>query len=390
MEYKLAEYASNPSTSRGRMYATDFQSFRNDFQRDLNRITHSASFRRLEYKTQVFVNDKGDHYRTRLTHSIEVSQIGKVIAAALNLSVDLTEVVCLSHDLGHPPFGHAGEEALDEMMKNNGGFDHNANSLKLVTDQEERYFDFDGLNLTWETLEGIVKHNGPLQGKYSSHKKIPEIILDFNNKFDLQLDKFASLEAQVAAISDDIAYNAHDLEDGMRANLFDLDDLKKAGFMNDIIFSVERSLKGAQLQRVVHEVVRRVITLLVRDVITNSKKNIKSMKIEKISDVWNASQTIIGFSDKQKEFVKDLKKFLFANMYRHSYVNRMTYKARETVKSLFEVYINNLECLPGNWFNKISVEKIDPYIVVCDYIAGMTDRFASKEYEQLCLLRSKF
>lgn len=288
MEYKLAEYASNPSTSKGRMYATDFQSFRNDFQRDLNRITHSASFRRLEYKTQVFVNDKGDHYRTRLTHSIEVSQIGKVIANALNLSIDLTEVVCLSHDLGHPPFGHAGEEALDEMMQGYGGFDHNANSLKLVTEQEERYFDFDGLNLTWESLEGIVKHNGPLKGKYSKNKVIPKIILDFNDIFDLQLDKFASLEAQVAAISDDIAYNAHDLEDGMRAKLFDLNDLKKAGFMNDIIFSVENSVKGAELQRLIHEVVRRVITVLVADVIHNSKKNIDKLSIKTVNDVGNA------------------------------------------------------------------------------------------------------
>ena len=383
MESSLKSFASDPLKSKGRLYPTERAKFRNDFQRDLNRITRSASFRRLEYKTQVFVNDKGDHYRTRLTHSIEVSQIGQSIASALGLSVDLTEVICLSHDLGHPPFGHAGEEVLDQKMSLHGGFDHNANSLKLVTEQEERYFDFDGLNLTWESLEGIVKHNGPLIGKYSKGKKVSKIILDFNDKFDLHLDKFASLEAQVAAIADDIAYNAHDLEDGMRAGLFTINDIRNAGFMNNILDEVEERANGAEIQRVIHEILRRVTDQLVDDVIGNSLNNIRNLKIMSIDDVSNAGQTIVSFTSKKTEFINSLKKFLFENMYKHSYVNRMTYRGRKIVSELFDVYLKNLECMPANWQAKIK-DKKDLHLVVCDYIAGMTDRFAVKEHEYLC------
>jgi len=383
MESSLKSFASDPLKSKGRLYPTERAKFRNDFQRDLNRITRSASFRRLEYKTQVFVNDKGDHYRTRLTHSIEVSQIGQSIASALGLSVDLTEVICLSHDLGHPPFGHAGEEVLDQKMSLHGGFDHNANSLKLVTEQEERYFDFDGLNLTWESLEGIVKHNGPLIGKYSKGKKVSKIILDFNDKFDLHLDKFASLEAQVAAIADDIAYNAHDLEDGMRAGLFTINDIRNAGFMNNILDEVEERANGAEIQRVIHEILRRVTDQLVDDVIGNSLNNIRNLKIMSIDDVSNAGQTIVSFTSKKTEFINSLKKFLFENMYKHSYVNRMTYRGRKIVSELFDVYLKNVECIPANWQSKIR-EKSDLHLVVCDYIAGMTDRFAVKEHEYLC------
>ncbi|MEQ9115832.1 MAG: deoxyguanosinetriphosphate triphosphohydrolase [Rickettsiales bacterium] len=384
MENALRSYACDPMKSKGRLYKTEKAKFRNDFQRDLNRITRSASFRRLEYKTQVFVNDKGDHYRTRLTHSIEVSQIGQAIASALKASVDLTEVICLSHDLGHPPFGHAGEEALNKKMQAHGGFDHNANSLKLVTEQEERYFDFDGLNLTWESIEGIVKHNGPLLGKYSDGKKVSQIILDFDKKFNLQLDRFASIEAQIAAIADDIAYNAHDLEDGMRAGLFTIEDIRSANFMNEILDAIQKKSNGAEKQRVIHEILRRVTDELVDDVIANSLENIEKLNIKTVEDIRNATQPIVTFSENKTSFIDNLRSFLLENMYKHSYVNRMTYRARKIVSELFDVYINNLECLPDNWYSKVKYEKQNPYIVVCDYIAGMTDRFAAKEHEYLC------
>lgn len=384
MEYQLAPYALNPLRSKGRLYKSENFPARNEFQHDLQCIIHSASFRRLEYKTQVFVNDKGDHYRTRLTHSIEVSQIGKIIASSLGLSTDLTEVIALAHDLGHPPFGHAGEEELNKIMSERGGFDHNANSLKLITEQEERYFAFDGLNLTWESLEGIVKHNGPLLGKYSMDKEPNKFILEFNKKFDLELKKFASLEAQVAAIADDIAYNVHDLEDGLRANLFNIDSLKAAGFMNEIIVKVEKLASGGDIHRTIHEILRRVLNLLIEDVIENAKKRIKEFNINSFYDVQDTSESIVKFSPEKQHFLNRLRAFLFKNMYRHSQVNRMTYKAKKIIVELFSVYINYQNCLPEKWQNKITQEKLDPYLVVCDYIAGMTDRFAMKEHKQLC------
>lgn len=381
MEYKLSTYALSPENSRGRLYVEKISATRNAFQRDLNRITHSAPFRRLEYKTQVFANDKGDHYRTRLTHSLEVSQVGRVIASTLGLSTELTEVICLSHDLGHPPFGHAGEEVLNNIMSKYGGFDHNANTLKLITEQEEKYFGFDGLNLTWESLEGIVKHNGPLVGVHSSGKKIPKAIIDFNKKFNLELDKFASLEAQVAAIADDIAYNAHDLEDGLRAGLFSINDLVKESFMRDIMSGLDQS--NHPPQRVMHEITRRVTNLMVEDVIKTSREKISAHKIKTFSDVQNAPETIIQFSKQNIPFVRSLRKFLFKNMYQHSQVNRMVYKAKKIISDLFVIYLENPGCLPEKWQNKIDADRSNTYEVVSDYIAGMTDRFAMREHEQL-------
>ncbi len=382
MQKNLASFALDPANSRGRLFEERATSIRNPFQEDLNRITNSASFRRLEYKTQVFINDKGDHYRTRLTHSIEVSQIGKVLANHFNLSADLTEVICLSHDLGHPPFGHAGEEALDAAMKSNGGFDHNANALRLVVEGEEKYFAYNGLNLTWETLEGMVKHNGPLLGENSKKRPIDKFILEFNDKYNLHLDKFASLEAQVAAISDDIAYNAHDLEDGLKAGLFSLDDIKQNNFMDFVLNDVEKNINNYENRRALHEIIKKLADALILDVISETKNRLLRHNIKSFGDVQNAPENLVSFSEKTSEFILKLKEFLFNNMYRHSQVNRMTFKGRKIVKDLFEVYMNDYGCLPEKWRRKID-QGVDPKRVICDYISGMTDRFAMREHEQL-------
>lgn len=383
MEQYLAPYASDPKFSKGRLHKEE-DTFRNVFQRDLNRITHSAAFRRLEYKTQVFVNDMGDHYRTRLTHSLEVAQISKVIAVELNLSIELAECLGLAHDLGHPPFGHAGEDALNVKLSAYGGFDHNVYTLKLLTQLEERYIKFNGLNLTVETLEGIAKHNGPLAGKYSTHKKTSKLILEYAEAHDINLETFPSLEAQVAGIADDIAYNSHDLEDGLKAGLFTIDDIYNYNIINDIIDEVRSIKKDAEEQRVIHEIIRRLTNQMVVDVITYSKHNIDSTNIKTLEDVYNAHKMIVNFSETMQQKVLKLKNYLKDNMYRHSTVNRMTFKARKVVKELFDVFFENPGCLPEKWQNKINEDRKNLPIIIADYIAGMTDRYAMKEHEILC------
>ncbi len=383
MQQYLAPYATDPKFSRGRLYEEE-DTFRSAFQRDLNRITHSAAFRRLEYKTQVFVDGKGDHYRTRLTHSLEVAQISKVIAAELNLSIELTECLSVAHDLGHPPFGHAGEDALNEKLLSIGGFDHNAYTIKLLTQLEERYIKFNGLNLTMETLEGIAKHNGPLSGKYAAHKKSSKSILDCVEDYDINPETFPSLEAQVAGIADDIAYNSHDLEDGLKAGLFTIADIYNCNIINDIIDEVMSIKDTAEEQRIIHEIIRRLINQMVIDVINCSKENIISMKIKTLEDVHGAHKMIVNFSEGVWQKVLKLKSYLKDNMYRHSTVNRMTFKARKVVKELFDVFFENPGCLPEKWQNKVNKNRDNLPIIIADYIAGMTDRYAMKEHEDLC------
>lgn len=380
MNANLASFATHAEHSRGRLVAESECTMRTPHQRDRDRIIHSAAFRRLEYKTQVFVNHEGDHYRTRLTHSLEVSQLARSIARCLNVNEDLAEALALAHDLGHTPFGHAGEDGLDEAMQPYGGFDHNAQTLRILTRLEQRYVAFDGLNLTWETLEGIAKHNGPLVGEGIS-KPLPRALTDYVKIHDLALDTYASLEAQIAAISDDIAYNNHDIEDGLRAGFFTLQDLAQLPMIGAIISDVSKQFKDATDYRLSHEVIRRMINQMVADVLETTQKNIAVFAIKTADDVRHAKQPMVHFSDALQESNLVLKDYLFTHMYRHYKVNRMASKARRVVKELFAFLIAEPECLPTQWrllthgaYSQITAE------TVADYIAGMTDRFALEEH----------
>ncbi|MDH5772345.1 MAG: deoxyguanosinetriphosphate triphosphohydrolase, partial [Rhodospirillaceae bacterium] len=330
---KLAPYACTPQTSRGRLYPEPESETRTCFQRDRDRIIHAGAFRRLQYKTQVFVNHEGDFFRTRLTHSLEVSQIARSIARSLGLAEYLAETLALAHDLGHTAFGHAGEYELEERMNDYGGFDHNAQSLRVVTALEHRYAAFEGLNLTWETLEGIVKHNGPLTG-FDGAKPLPWAIAEYAKLQDLELDTFASAEAQAAAASDDVAYNNHDIDDGLRAGLFSLDDIREVDFVGSALRDVEKTYPGLDRSRTIHETVRRLIGSMVADVLIESKKRLSDAKAKSAGDIRALKAPVIEFSDAMKKNDKELKEFLFKNMYKHYKLNRMTAKARRVVGDL--------------------------------------------------------
>src|SRR5690606_2242370 len=314
-----APFACDPANSRGRLFEEPQSATRTPFQRDRDRIIHSNAFRRLKHKTQVFIAHEGDHYRTRLTHTIEVAQIARALARALRLDEDLAEAVALVHDFGHTPFGHTGEEALNERMKAFGGFDHNAQSLRIVTKLEHRYADFDGLNLSWETLEGLVKHNGPLLGAHATHPDIPVPlpILDFNERYDLELTRFASLEAQCAAIADDIAYNAHDIDDGLRAGLLSLDALDEVPLTKRLLDLVRTRYPDLDPVRTGHELVRRQITIMVEDVIEEAQRRLAAAKPKSVDDVHDQSRALVAFSDAMRTDEKVLKRFLFKNLYFH-------------------------------------------------------------------------
>jgi dGTPase len=385
----LAPWASKPAFSRGRLYPEPESTTRSCFQRDRDRIIHSGAFRRLEYKTQVFVNHEGDFYRTRLTHSLEVSQIARSICRSLGLNEDLAEALALAHDLGHPPFGHAGEDALREMMEPYGGFDHNAHSLRLITSLERRYAGFDGLNLTWESLEGVVKHNGPLTG-LSANRPLPQAIADYVEQHDLELDTFAGPEAQVAALSDDIAYNNHDIDDGLRAGLFKIDDLDSVPLVGPMFDEVRRTYPDLERSRLIHESVRRLIGHMVKDLVTETKKRVSDAKPEGPDDVRRWGGPLVAFSDEMQENDRALKAFLYENMYRHYKLNRMTSKARRLVKELFELFIDEPGCLPTEWRQRADARRtVETARVVADYIAGMTDRYASEEHRRLFDVQSR-
>ncbi len=379
----LAAYATDPAKTRGRLIAEPECSMRNPHQRDRDRIIHSAAFRRLEYKTQVFVNHEGDHYRTRLTHSLEVAQLARSMARNLGLSEDLAEALALAHDLGHPPFGHAGEDGLHEAMKDYGGFDHNAQTIRILTHLENRYADFDGLNLTWEVLEGIAKHNGPLVGQPNS-KPLPRALVAYLEQQDLELGQFSSLEAQVAAIADDVAYNNHDIDDGMRAGFFKLEDLEPLPLLGDIIREVKAKHPLLSIQRISHEVLRRLMSAMVSDVLATTRANLKALDIQSADDVRKCKQILVHFSPEMEVVNKSIKTYLFKHMYRHYKVNRMTSKARRVVRELFEFFLETPNCLPSVWYAQTDgAGQQHTAEVIADFIAGMTDRFALDEHARI-------
>lgn len=395
-----ADFASQPDLSRGRLIDEGESLTRTPFQRDRDRIIHSNAFRRLKHKTQVFIAAEGDHYRTRLTHSIEVSQIARALARALRLDEELAEAIALAHDLGHTPFGHAGEEVLNQVMAPFGGFDHNAQTLRIVTSREHRYAGFDGLNLSWETLEGLVKHNGPLQGENSSHKEVSSLILKFNQQFDLHLTKFAGPEAQCAAIADDIAYNAHDIDDGLRSGLITIEQLRDVGLTGRLLGEVENLLRKSKVAkqemafadaRFAYEIVRRQITIMVEDVISESIARINKLDPESVVDIYNAKNAVIGFSEKMFAEEKELKSFLFQNLYYHEKVLERRRGGEKMIKALFHSYMNDIAHLPLEW-QKQANNQTDPIraLIVSDFISGMTDQYAIREYQRLFDQKEKF
>lgn len=360
-----------PQKSKGRLFNEEEPAYRSPYQRDRDRIIHSTAFRRLEYKTQVFVNHEGDHYRTRLTHSIEVAQIARTLADSLGLDLYLAEAIALAHDLGHTPFGHAGEDALKEVYPE---FDHNAQSIKILTKLERKYAEFDGLNLTWETLEGIAKHNGPV-------KNPPKEISLYNSVQDLDLKHYPSLEAQIASLADDIAYINHDIDDGLRAKLFEVQNLMHLPLVGEIFKSVIEKYPGIEEPRLIHEAHRRVLSKMIEGLYLETKKRIGELKVKSTDDIRLLGEPLAAFSPKMAADIKTIKAWLMEHMYRHYKVNRMTSKARRTVKSLYNYFMEEPECLPTEWRAKAQQLPLDE--VVADYIAGMTDRFAIQEYSRL-------
>jgi dGTPase len=376
----LASYACRADQSVGRLFDEDESEHRTCFQRDRDRIIHASAFRRLKYKTQVFVYSHGDNFRTRLTHTLEVSQIARTLARALHANEDLAEVVALAHDLGHAPFAHTGEEALLECMQAYGGFEHNDQSLRIVTTLEDKYPSFEGLNLTWETLEGIVKHNGPVKGT------LPYQLSNIQKKTDLRLNTFATLEAQIAAISDDIAYNNHDVQDGLAAGLFTIDDLKSVPLMADIIDEVKAKWPNLLPHKFNAEVIRVMIGAMVENVMHETQKRLSDQKIKNVEDIRNAKIQIVQFSSVMFEKVQELRQFLWDHMYKHYTVNRMRYKAERIIGNLFNLFLDRPECLPNDWqtlYETSGTSKSDQARLICDYIAGMTDRFAIVEHDRL-------
>lgn len=391
MQRFTAPYASRPEDTRGRVFAEPGgRDFRTPFARDRDRIIHSQAFRRLKHKTQVFVYHEGDHYRTRLTHTIEVAQVARSITRALGLDEDLAEALSLGHDLGHTPFGHAGERELDKLMRPFGGFDHNAQSLRVLTKLERRYASFDGLNLTWETLEGLVKHNGPLinragnpVGRYRE-RGLPEAILEYAAGHDLELQSFASAEAQVAAISDDIAYNAHDIDDGLRAGLFGLIDLGDVPLAGEALSKVLSLYPDLDQDRIVHETVRRVMSDMVFDVISNTQRRAEDRKLGSVSEVRAMEEELVCFSPQMREKNRMLQSFLNERMYRHEKVEEIMARARRVVHDLFTAYMGDPALLPPSWQDVAVPGDQNHYArQVCDFIAGMTDRYALEQHKRL-------
>ena len=371
----LSFISTNQETSKGRLYKENYSQTRSEFQRDRDRILHSAAFRRLKHKTQVFVSNEGDHYRTRLTHSLEVSQIARSISKIFNLNEDLTETLSLSHDIGHPPFGHAGEDALSECMVSHEGFDHNDQAIRIVHLLEKKYFDFEGLNLTWETLEGLVKHNGPMT------KDVPKTIEALDREFDLKLNEFSSIEAQIASIADDIAYNNHDLDDGLRAGFFSYDDLAELPMIGEIIKNFPKNYNSYDMQRINNEITRKSTSIMITDVINTISEKVKKSKVRCNEDVRLNNEKIADFSDKTKEEVKYIRSFLSMKMYNHDKVKAMTSNAHQIISSLFKLFIEQDEKFIKEHMKKIISDEDKPR-AVCDFIAGMTDNYAQNFYNK--------
>jgi dGTPase len=385
-----APYACDPAKSRGRLHPEPVSKTRSAFRRDCDRIIHSTAFRRLKHKTQVFVFDEGDHYRTRLTHTLEVAQVARALARALGLDEDLAEALALAHDLGHPPFGHAGERALDDCLAAFGGFDHNAQTLRVVTVLERRYPAFDGLNLTWETVEGLVKHNGPLTdregnpvGRYREHG-VPETVLDYARLQDLELWSFPSAEAQLAAVADDIAYDAHDIDDGLRAELFCVENIGAVPLPGKIIGEIHAAYPKLDPSRMVHEFIRRLIGLLIEDVIAETGSRLTKLAPRSAEDVRQAPSPIAAFSTATGEADRAIKDFLRAKMYRHARVMHVMDQAAGVVRDLFARYTAQPADLPAEWREGLD-GAAEPVRArrIADFIAGMTDRYALAEHARL-------
>ena len=365
---------SVPLKTKGRFFDEKKSYLRSPYQRDRDRIIHSTAFRRLKHKTQVFVNTTGDHYRTRITHSLEVSQIARTLAKYFNLNEDLCETLSLAHDLGHTPFGHAGEEALNDCMNDCGGFDHNIQTIRIVTLLENRYYNFDGLNLSFETLDGLIKHNGPVNNLNKFNNMIGKNF--FRKKIIFK--NSPSLEAQIASISDDIAYNSHDLEDGLRAKLFEFNDLKKIPVLNLILKKHINKLKNYSHDLVLRQIVREIINEMVKDIISNTKKNLKKNNIKNINDIYKSKETLVCFSDKMNTFDMNIKKFLKKNMYFHKSVVRKTNFGKKIIKQLFCV----IKKKPKKYIDVRIIKKTNIDRAICDFIAGMTDRYAINLYNE--------
>ncbi len=375
-----APYASDPARARGRRVPEEESTFRSCYQRDRDRIIHASAFRRLKHKTQVFVEHEGDYYRTRLTHSIEVAQVARTIAGALGLNGELTEAVALAHDLGHPPFGHTGEDALHAMMAPYGGFDHNAQAIRIVTSLERHYAAFDGLNLTWDTLEGIAKHNGPVAGV------LPYALEEYDALHDLELHTHASAEAQVAALADDVAYNNHDLHDGLRASLFTDEDVQGLPLVGAAYAEVDALYPDTDAYRRRHEALRRVFGVMVSDVIETSRGLLEGAGAASASDIRHLGRPVVAFSDQMGRDIRDIRAFLFKHMYRAPSVMEKRAEVTQVVEDLFPLFLENPDMLPRHWAREIEQAAQDRTTLarmVCDYIAGMTDRFAYAEHARL-------
>ena len=381
--YKKAKYATDFNNSRGRFYSESESEHRNPFHRDKDRVIHSEHFRLLKHKTQVFIAHTEDYYRTRLTHSIEVSQIARTIARILRLDEDLSEVLALSHDLGHPPFSHSGEEALDECMRDFGGFDHNVQTLKIVTRLEKRYPDFGGLNLSWETLEGILKHNGPIKN-YKNKSPIGFFVKDFISNYDLEISTFASLEAQISSLSDDIAYNNHDIDDGFRAKKFKIKDICEIELIDMIYQDIIKEYSGLDDFMIIQELVRRLIGFMVNDLLVQTNKNLGILKPQSVEDIRCHDYPVAAFSSKMKKQDKELRKFLNERVYSHSSMDRDRNNGRKIIKELFDKLLTNNNLLPLKIKQDCDGQNLSKKaIIICDFIASMTDRSATANHAKV-------
>ena len=379
----LAKYACDPAHSRGRLYPEAESAFRSCFQRDRDRIIHCSAFRRLKHKTQVFVEHEGDFYRTRLTHSIEVAQVARTLSGVLGLNGELTEAVALAHDLGHTPFGHTGEDALGLLMAPYGGFDHNAQAIRIVTYLERHYAEFDGLNLTWDTLEGIAKHNGPVM---PAKGDLPYALADYNDRHDLELHTHASAEAQVAALADDIAYNHHDIHDGLRAQLFEQEEVAELPILRDCYAEVDRIYPDTDRYRRRHEALRRFFGVMVEDVIAETRRNLAEIDPQSAQDVRLAGRPVARFSDPVWNDLKVLRRFMFDRMYRAPSVMVVRAEVTKVIEELFPHYLAHPDLLPPRWqidVDRAGSDRTALARVVADYVSGMTDRYAIEIHAEL-------
>ncbi|AHC39168.1 deoxyguanosinetriphosphate triphosphohydrolase [Ehrlichia muris] len=384
----LVKYACNPTETKGRIFHEEEDQYCSCYQRDHNRIIYSGAFRKLQYKTQVFINYENDYYRTRLTHSLEVAQIARLLSRKLRFNEDLTEAISLAHDLGHPPFGHAGEDALNEMAMHHLGFDHNIQALRILTLLEKRYIKFDGMNLTWETLEGVAKHNGPITGKnrVNSSKKIHKLMLDYDSYYKLDLNNYSSAEAQIAAISDDIAYNMHDIDDGIRAKILVIEELLELPLIGGVLKKVIDDNFGLNVSdnRIIHEFLRKTVDIMIADIVSQVISNIKEYDISSQDDIRKLGKALVHFSEEMNQYKTGLQNFLRTKLYNYYKVKRVKNKVKRIIRELFQVFYDDPQILPSDWAMKaMDSNLMDRSIVICDFISGMTDRFAIQEHRKI-------